>query len=143
MLVVRLGSGAWGDVRVIASKREEVPVLDFLQSLDRSQGKAVRKMMALLMEKVPAQGPPKHNRERCRHLDNGIYEFKVNQVRVFWFYDHEDGAAVVCSHGFSKKTQKTPPREIKRAKDLRRQYQRARVHGSLVIEDLDGEESGS
>ena len=141
MLVVRFGSGAWGEVRAMASERRDVPVLDFLQSLDRSQGKAVRKMMSLLMEKVPAQGPPKHNREQCRYLEDGIYEFKVNQVRVLWFYDHEDGAAVVCTRGFSKKTNRTPRREIKRAVDLRRQYQRARMHGSLVIEDID--EKGS
>ena len=56
-----------------------------------------------------------------KHLDDGIYEIRVeyksNIYRIFSFFD--DGKLVILLHGFQKKTQKTPRKEIERAKTLR------------------------
>ena len=38
---------------------------------------------------------------------------------IYFFYD---GRRIVLTHGFIKKTQKTPPAEIKRAKGYREEY---------------------
>ena len=59
-----------------------------------------------------------------KHLDDGIYvirvEYKSNIYRIFSFFD--DGKLVILLHGFQKKTQKTPRKEIERAKTLRKEY---------------------
>lgn len=59
-----------------------------------------------------------------KHLEDGIYEIRIesgsNIYRIFTFFD--DNKLVILLHGFHKKTQKTPRKEIERAKQLRRQY---------------------
>jgi phage-related protein len=59
-----------------------------------------------------------------KHLEDGIYEirieFKSDIYRIFTFFD--DNKLVILLHGFQKKTQKTPRKEIVQAKKLRREY---------------------
>lgn len=59
-----------------------------------------------------------------KHLEDGIYEVRVKQgsniYRIFSFFD--DGKLVILLHGITKKTQKTPRKEIERAKRLRNEY---------------------
>lgn len=55
---------------------------------------------------------------------DGIYEVRVeiesNIYRIFCCMD--GGAVVVLFHGFQKKTQKTPMKEIKRAEAIKKEY---------------------
>lgn len=57
-----------------------------------------------------------------------IWEFrtlyKKTQYRILAFWDKRDKieVLVVCSHGFIKKSQKTPPNEIKHAEKLMEAY---------------------
>ncbi len=55
---------------------------------------------------------------------DGIYEIRVeynsNIYRIFCCLDK--GSIVVLFHGFQKKTQKTPPKEIKRAEAIKKEY---------------------
>lgn len=59
-----------------------------------------------------------------KHVDDGIYEIRVerdsNIYRIFSFFD--DGKLVILLHGFQKKSQKLPAKEIERAKKLRKMY---------------------
>jgi phage-related protein len=61
-----------------------------------------------------------------KHIENadGLYEIRIqlgnNIYRIFCFYD--DHNIVVIGHGFQKKTQKTPIKEIERAKKIRKEY---------------------
>jgi phage-related protein len=59
-----------------------------------------------------------------KHLEDGIYEIRIEYrsdiYRIFSFFD--DGKLVILLHGIQKKTQKTPRKEIDRAKKLRREY---------------------
>jgi len=61
-----------------------------------------------------------------KHLEgtNGLYEIRVQTgsdiFRIFCFFD--DNNLVVIGHGFQKKTQKTPDREIERAEKIKREY---------------------
>ncbi|MEM1405500.1 MAG: type II toxin-antitoxin system RelE/ParE family toxin [Bacteroidota bacterium] len=59
-----------------------------------------------------------------KHLEDGIYEIRIevggNIYRIFTFFD--DNKLVILLHGFQKKTQKTPRKEIERAKKLRKEY---------------------
>ena len=59
-----------------------------------------------------------------KHLDDGIFELR-GQIgsdisRVLYFFMM--GKKAIFTHGFVKKTQKTPPSEIKRAKEYRTEY---------------------
>ncbi len=57
-------------------------------------------------------------------LDDGIFELRAkvgtNISRVLYFF--VIGNQAVLTHGFIKKTQKTPAREIERAKKIRDDY---------------------
>ena len=61
-----------------------------------------------------------------KHLENtvGLYEIRVqsgtNIFRIFCFFDNNN--IVVVGHGFQKKTQKTPPKEIERAEQIKIEY---------------------
>ncbi len=61
-----------------------------------------------------------------KHLagTDGLYEIRVQSgsdiFRIFCFFDHKD--IVVVGHGFQKKAQKTPGREIERGERIKREY---------------------
>ena len=61
---------------------------------------------------------------RMIESSDGIYEIRVevesNIYRIFCCMDNE--AVVVLFHGFQKKTQKTPLKEIKRAEAIKKEY---------------------
>jgi phage-related protein len=58
-----------------------------------------------------------------------IWECRIqpgsNAYRIFCFFDGH--SVIVLSHGFIKKTQKTPQREIERAEAYRRDYLKRRL----------------
>lgn len=55
-----------------------------------------------------------------------IWEFRTlfsgNSYRLLAFWDTEEQALVVATHGFMKKTQKTPSNEIRRAEMIMKAY---------------------
>ncbi|MBN1118644.1 MAG: type II toxin-antitoxin system RelE/ParE family toxin [Bacteroidales bacterium] len=63
-----------------------------------------------------------------RKLTNDIWEFrtrfKAKQFKLLAFWDKESNIStlVIATHGFFKKTQKIPKREIEKAEQLRREY---------------------
>ncbi|MBM4152466.1 MAG: type II toxin-antitoxin system RelE/ParE family toxin [Kiritimatiellaceae bacterium] len=60
-----------------------------------------------------------------KKLDSELFEIRVRrgkQVRVFYFYFTNN--LVIGVHGFVKKSQKTPPSEIKQARRVMTQVQR-------------------
>jgi|ERR1043165_6920193 phage-related protein len=91
-----------------------------LKSLSPNDWKRIVSMIARTAE----HGPPR-DEEQCRALEGdraeGLFEFKTRGgVRVLWFYDRE--RIIICTHGFIKKSQKTPPGEIERAQLIKRRY---------------------
>jgi len=59
-----------------------------------------------------------------KHIEDGLYELRIeyngNIYRVFFIFD--DGNIVVLFNGFQKKTQQTPPDEIKKALKIKKEY---------------------
>ena len=59
---------------------------------------------------------------------NGIFEFRTRDenkfYRVFAFWDGtgENKTLIVGTHGLDKKSNKTPPKEIKKAEQIKREY---------------------
>ena len=59
-----------------------------------------------------------------KKLNDFIWEFRTlyngKAYRLFSFWDKIEGNE--ATHGIQKKTQKTPPKEIKKAEEIRKQY---------------------
>lgn len=95
------------------------PVQEFIDSLDPKMGAKVLSMLEILEEKGNSLRLP-----YSEHLDDGIFElcckFSSNITRTLYFF--YEGATIVMTTGFVKKTQKTPSSEIDLAKRIRRDY---------------------
>lgn len=69
-----------------------------------------------------------NDNELLKKLNDFIWEFRTlyngKAYRLFSFWDRTDGneTLVVATHGILKRTQKTPPKEIKKAEEVRKQY---------------------
>lgn len=59
-----------------------------------------------------------------KKLDGNLYEIrsKVASNIQRGLYFHDEGVQYIITHGFTKKTQKTPQREINHAKIIRSEY---------------------
>ena len=95
------------------------PAKEFLLSLD----KKMRAKMLRTVELLATNGPDL--REPCsKHLDDGIFELRAKVgsdiSRVMYFF--MIGRRVILTNGFIKKTQKTPPTELERAKRYRADF---------------------
>ena len=55
-----------------------------------------------------------------KKLTNEIWEFRTIRLLAFW--DPILNSLIICTHGFIKKTQKTPKSEIKKALEFRKKY---------------------
>ena len=66
--------------------------------------------------------------ELFKKLDNEIWEFRTkynkSHYRIFAFWDKSDNkeTLVIATHGILKKTDKTPIKEIAKAKSMMKQY---------------------
>jgi phage-related protein len=69
-----------------------------------------------------------NDNELFKKLNDFIWEFRTlynnKAYRLFSFWDtsNDKQSLVVATHGILKKTQKTPPKEIKKAEEIRKQY---------------------
>ena len=67
------------------------------------------------------------NNELFKKLDNSdIWEFRTlynkTAYRLFAFWDKDEDALIIATHGIRKKTQKTPLKEITKAEAIRNEY---------------------
>jgi phage-related protein len=68
------------------------------------------------------------NDPAVKKLRDEIWEFRTRyrtlQIRLLAFWDKTDNqkTLVIATHGFIKKTNKTPGNEIERAKNIRKKY---------------------
>ena len=97
----------------------ECPVEEFLDALP---GKAARKVVWVLSLAEDLQRIPEHY--FCKLADtNDIWEFRVraglNIFRIFAFWDEH---RIILTHGFIKKTQKTPSVQIRMAENFKKDY---------------------
>lgn len=97
----------------------ECPVEEFMSSLDMKMRSKMVGMLELLEEHGNQLREP-----YSKALEDGIFEIRckvgTNITRVLYFFYYE--GKIVLTNGFVKKTQKTPPEEIKRAKDRRADF---------------------
>src|SRR4030067_3028562 len=100
------------------------PVQEFLNSLPAKAAQKIVWVLRLLedMDRVPASYFKKlagtGDIWECR------IQFGSNAYRIFCFFLNN---SVVLTHGFVKKSQKTPAREIERAEAYRRDFFQRRI----------------
>ncbi len=103
----------------IAYEKEngEVPVEEFLNSLDIKMRAKAFSMIGLLQEKGNLLREP-----FSKHLDDGIFELRCqegnNITRVLYFFYYEK--KIILTNGFIKKTQKTPKKGTQLSKTAKR-----------------------
>ena len=96
------------------------PAIDFLDTLD---DKTREKILFNIWKSRETNDP-----ELFKKLSGEIWEFRTRfknkQFRLFAFWDKDSDrqTLVISTHGFIKKTQKTPKKEIERAEQLRKDY---------------------
>ncbi len=92
------------------------PVALFLDSLDTKMRAKLISLLELLEEKGTSLRMPYSS-----YLDDGIFELRCiqgnNITRVLYFF--YVGEKIIITNGFIKKTQKTPAKEIRLAKNRR------------------------
>ena len=95
------------------------PVKEFLLKLD----KKMRAKMIWTIALLEANGIDLRE-PYSKHLNDGIFELRAkigsDISRVLYFF--VIGKRAILTHGFVKKTDKTPPSEINKAKDYRTEY---------------------
>lgn len=128
MKLLQIREDRW-TILAICTERGDCPLHEFLATLEGKLALDGRRMLRLL-DRVASEGPPR-NTEISHQLDSGIWELIQGRIRVLWFYD--EGRLVICSHGFVKKNQRTPGREIDRAQDARWRYTRDKLRNLIEV----------
>jgi phage-related protein len=93
--------------------------IEFLENIET---KAAQKLLYNISKSQEINDP-----RIFKKLKNStIWEFRAgyssNEYRLFAFWERQQNAFVVCTHGITKKTQKTPRKEIEKAEQVRKKY---------------------
>jgi len=96
--------------------RGDCSVKDFIDALPpKLQAKNIRELM--LLEEFGINLPPPYTQQLHGKEVSGIWELRVKLAsditRIFYFYPIAD--RVILLHGFLKKSDETPPRELQTA----------------------------
>ena len=99
-------------------------IWEFLEDLRikaaTSKDARIQHKQASLYIELLQQNGTRLNENITKHLEDGIWELRPGNNRVFYFFFQDD--TFVLLHQFRKKTQKTPKREIEKAKRERDDY---------------------
>lgn len=102
----------------------ESEVWDFLEALSMKSGTSkdarIQYNQILFYIDLLAKNGTNLPANITKYLEDGIWELRPGNNRVFYFYYEEN--QYVLLHHFRKKSQKTPKREIARAKAKRDDY---------------------
>ncbi len=96
-----------------------MPAAEFIAGLPpKLKAKTLRTVQLLRDNGITLREP------YSKHLDDGIFELRAkvstNITRVLYFFFA--GGTAVLTNGFVKKTQKTPPEELQKAKGYRAEF---------------------
>ena len=90
--------------------------------MDSLPSKVVQKIAWVLRLPVILERVPVQYFSKMEGTDD-LWEFRIklgsNIYRLFAFWD---GNQIIVTHGFIKKSQKTPSREIERAEEYKKEY---------------------
>ena len=108
-------------------------IWEFLEDLRikaaTSKDARIQHKQASLYIELLQQNETRLNENITKHLEDGIWELRPGNNRVFYFFFQDD--VFVLLHQFRKKSQKTPKREIEKAKRERDDYLSRKENGKL------------
>ena len=108
-------------------------IWEFLEDLRikaaTSKDARIQHKQASLYIELLQQNGTRLNENITKHLEDGIWELRPGNNRVFYFFFQDD--VFVLLHQFRKKSQKTPKREIEKAKRERDDYLSRKENGKL------------
>ena len=111
------------NIQFYAKDNGESPVKEFITGLEPKMQAKILKIIDLLEVNGPQTRLP-----YSEHIDDGIFEIRAKQssniIRILYFY--AIGKNIILTNGFTKKSNKTPKREIELAKRYRADYERRR-----------------
>ncbi len=109
------------EIEFYVKENGQIPVEDFIRSLDKKMQAKILRIIDMLEKNGPTVRMP-----YSESLTDGIFEIRAKQgsdiTRILYFFCI--GKKIVLTNGFSKKSQKTPNREIQLAKKYRTDYER-------------------
>jgi len=109
------------DIEYYQTANGNEPVKDFIEGLDTKLQVKTLRSIQLLEEYGNSLREPE-----SKPLGDGLFELRASfsrgETRVLYFFWHKNKA--VLTHGFIKKSQKTPLREIEKAKKYRDDYRK-------------------
>lgn len=104
------------EVKFFQTARGNYPVQEFIEEQDMATSTKITSYIDLLESHGPYLKPP-----YIKKLQDKLYELRISgKVKVRIFYTLVNNKFYLL-HGFKKKSQKTPPREIKVALDRMRE----------------------
>lgn len=130
MRLLVVGKGRWR-ILAVCRGRGDCPLLELLVDLPPNLVKDGRRMQALL-RRMQVHGPPR-NVELSHLVGPALWQLARGRLRILWFYGED--RAIVLTHGFVKRSRKTPAAEIARAIQSRTRYLAAQATGELMIEE--------
>lgn len=101
------------------TRNDEKPAKDFILTQDNKMQAKLFHLVEILEEYGNQLREP-----YSKPLGDGIFELRakvgsdISRVLYFFYYE----GRIILTHGFVKKTQKTPPSEIKKAKKMRKDF---------------------
>jgi len=108
------------------------PAEDFLNTTADLQPDEFAKLTKLL-DHSTEHGLPK-NKQKINTLGDGLFEFKtIGGLRLIWFWDAN--RIILCTHGFHKKRQTTPPSELATAAKWKKAYDTAKKANKLTFSE--------
>lgn len=107
------------EVEFYEKENGEVPAEEFMLNLDVKMRAKMTSMISILQDNGNELREP-----YSKHLSDGIFELRAKVgsdiTRVLYFFYFE--GHIILTNGFIKKTQKTPAKEIEKAKRYRADY---------------------
>lgn len=107
------------EVQFYEKENGERPAEEFMLSVDDKLRAKLSGLVKVLAEKGNNLREP-----YSKHLEDGIFELRgkvgndISRVLYFFYYEGK----IILTNGFIKKTQKTPRKQIKIAKERRKEY---------------------
>lgn len=130
-------AAAWKIVAMGTDNRSDIH--KFLAELKKKSPNSFKRITSILKQAAEA-GPQFHNEEICKRFKGiaGGMEFRCSvkgghAVRILAF--QEKNRLVICTHGFSKKTNSTPPKQINKLVRERNKYMAAKSKAQIRYEE--------
>jgi phage-related protein len=115
----------------VCAGRDLCPLEVFLA--DRTELGKDKDRMLRRLEAIAEHGP-QYLPDISHQIEPELWQTEQGRVRILWFYDRD--RVIVCSHGFIKRTRKTPEAEKALARRTLQVYRAAAAAGTVrVMED--------